>query len=207
MVQKYRILTAMADGVRETKKRETRRAISAAALRLASEHGLHGFTLEQVAVEAGVSPRTFFNYFSSKEAAITGLDDDELASVCIALEQRPADEGPVRALASVVIADDESLPAEAASHALRNELLQRFPELLPHHLAAQRGVERALSDALARRMGSSPFDLYPNVVVAATMGALRAATEWYQLVRPQSSLHEVLLGVVDQVEHGLEARR
>ena len=57
MLHRVGIVDRMADGVREAKKRETRRALSSAALRLAHDRGLHGFTLEEVAHEAGVSAR------------------------------------------------------------------------------------------------------------------------------------------------------
>lgn len=196
----------MPDGLRETKKRETRRAISGAALRLASDRGLHGFTVEEIAREAGVSPRTFFNYFSSKEAAITGLDPDELRVVAVALEQRPSDESPVHALAAAVITDDRTLAAEVEAHTLRNALLARHPELLPHHLAAQQEVNRVLAEALARRLDSSLVDPYPAVVVAATMAALRAGAEWHQQVRPPEPFPETLRKIIEQVAGGLAVR-
>lgn len=196
----------MPDGLRETKKRETRRAISGAALRLASDRGLHGFTVEEIAREAGVSPRTFFNYFSSKEAAITGLDPDELRVVAVALEQRPSDESPVHALAAAVITDDRTLAAEVEAHTLRNALLVQHPELLPHHLAAQQEVNRVLAEALARRLDSSLVDPYPAVVVAATMAALRAGAEWHQRVRPPEPFPETLRKIIEQVAGGLAVR-
>ena len=43
------------------------------ALRLARQHGMRGSTVEDIAAEAGISPRTFFNYFGTKEDAVLGL--------------------------------------------------------------------------------------------------------------------------------------
>src|SRR5207342_1939710 len=54
-------------GMRERKKLATRRALSAAALRLAREHGPQNVRVDDIAEAAGVSPRTYNNYFSSRE--------------------------------------------------------------------------------------------------------------------------------------------
>lgn len=200
------MLCSVPDSLRAAKKRETRRALSSAALRLATERGLHGFTVEEVASAAGVSPRTFFNYFRSKEAAIIGLDEDELSAVCAELEARPADEGPVEALAATMIPHGAALAEEAEAYALRNRLVERYPELLPHHLAVRHQTEAALTSALARRLGASDLDPYPAVVAAATFGALRAATEWHQRVHPPQTLSASLHDAADLVARGLGVR-
>ena len=57
-------------GLRERKKAATREALSTAALRLALEHGPQNVRVDDIAEAAGVSPRTYNNYFSSREAAI-----------------------------------------------------------------------------------------------------------------------------------------
>ena len=57
-------------GMRERKKLATRRALSAAALRLAREHGPQNVRVDDIAEAAGVPPRTYNNYFSSREQAI-----------------------------------------------------------------------------------------------------------------------------------------
>jgi AcrR family transcriptional regulator len=57
-------------GLRERKKQQTLEALSWAAVRLAVERGFDRVLVEDVASAAGVSPRTFNNYFSSKAEAI-----------------------------------------------------------------------------------------------------------------------------------------
>ncbi|WP_083230190.1 TetR/AcrR family transcriptional regulator [Curtobacterium sp. UCD-KPL2560] len=64
--------------LRERKKQQTRQALHDAALTLVSEHGLDGVTVEQICGDADVSPRTFFNYFTSKAHAALGLDTVEV---------------------------------------------------------------------------------------------------------------------------------
>jgi AcrR family transcriptional regulator len=63
--------------LRERKKQQTRQALHDAALTLVSAHGLDGVTVEQICSGADVSPRTFFNYFTSKAHAALGLDTVE----------------------------------------------------------------------------------------------------------------------------------
>jgi AcrR family transcriptional regulator len=62
-----------ADSLREQRKRETSRALTDAARRLSAERGFGGFTVEELCTEVGVSRRTFFNYFASKENAVFGF--------------------------------------------------------------------------------------------------------------------------------------
>src|SRR5579875_1319527 len=63
-----------AGGLRERKKQATRLALHEAALRLTLERGLDRLTVEDISAAAGVSARTFFNYFPGKEQAIIGDD-------------------------------------------------------------------------------------------------------------------------------------
>ncbi len=62
-----------ADSLRDQRKRETSRALTSAARRLTTEKGFAGFTVEELCAEVGVSRRTFFNYFESKENAVFGF--------------------------------------------------------------------------------------------------------------------------------------
>src|SRR3954463_2290534 len=77
-------------GRREAKKRATRDARSAAALRLALEHGPQNVRVDDIASAAGVSPRTYNNYFSSREQAIVAaVTADREARIAAAVLARP----------------------------------------------------------------------------------------------------------------------
>src|SRR3954466_5678630 len=71
-------MTDSAVGVRERRRAETSLRITEVARRLTAERGLHGFTVEQVCEEVGISRRTFFNYFPTKDDAIIGYPEDVL---------------------------------------------------------------------------------------------------------------------------------
>ncbi len=79
-------------GLRERKKLATRKALGMAAMRLAVQRGLDNVLIDDIAAEAGVSPRTFSNYFSSKYEAICALAMDRSRQIGAALRARPAGE-------------------------------------------------------------------------------------------------------------------
>src|SRR6202021_2372965 len=68
-------------GLRERKKLATRQSLRRVALDLVSERGFAHVTVDDIAAAADVSTRTFFNYFPSKEAALFGIDPDQVAEL------------------------------------------------------------------------------------------------------------------------------
>ena len=86
----------MTSGLRERKKLATRLALHEAALRLVAERGLDAVSVDDIADQADVSPRTFFNYFPSKVDAVLGLDPEAPRRQADAFLGRPADESPFR---------------------------------------------------------------------------------------------------------------
>jgi AcrR family transcriptional regulator len=166
--------------LRERKRQETRRAIADAARELALRHGVDGFTIDDIAQAANTSPRTVFNYFESKEAAIIGVDDDAIRDLGQRLIDRPAREAPLTALRNALIVTGEDLDSVAQRWVSRLELVERFPSLLPRHLAAVQAVEDALVVAMSERLRRDVrVDPYPIVVVAASIGAYRSTMTWW----------------------------
>jgi AcrR family transcriptional regulator len=71
-------------GLRERKRSETRAKLEMAAVTLAAREGIEHATLDAICEVAGVSTRTFFNYFDSKEDAILGLKDAAITEADVA---------------------------------------------------------------------------------------------------------------------------
>jgi AcrR family transcriptional regulator len=191
---------AVQHGLRERKKQATRRALQEAALHLVAEHGLDRVTVDDIAAAADVAPRTFFNYFSSKEEALLARDPEKQARVVTELAARPAHEDPLTALHAVLVAQADDMAAQADHWRLRMRLVNDYPQLLPRHLAAFAEGERAMAEAVAIRTGISREDsLYPDLVAAVAIAAMRTAMHRWREAGGTRSLaahiDEAFLGV------------
>lgn len=65
--------TKMTINLRDRRRLQTAREIQLAALRLSLRHGYACVTTDSIAAEAGISTRTFFNYYPNKQAAVLGM--------------------------------------------------------------------------------------------------------------------------------------
>jgi AcrR family transcriptional regulator len=118
-------------GRRERKKRATRCALAAAALRPASERGPAGVTVEDISDAADVSSRTFFNYFGSKEAAILSLAPDAAAELRARVLARPPDEPSLEALRVGLTEASATQTQDAEAWWLKMKLVRDHPTLFP----------------------------------------------------------------------------
>jgi AcrR family transcriptional regulator len=191
---------------RTRRKLATHRALAHAARQLVMERGLADVTIEEIADAAGVSPRTFFNYFSCKEEAIVGVDPSVLTALAEEIEARPADESPVKAISAVLVAAND-LPDTASRWMVRTELMRRHPELVPRHMAGLVQLEAALTGAVARRLGVDPnADPFPALVVAAAVAALRSTMEWWHDNGRPVVLSDALHTAFDTLDAGMARR-
>lgn len=165
------------EGWRERKKQATRRAIKRAALDLALEHGLGSLTVDGISEAAGVSPRTFFNYFGCKEDALV----EESPHVVNVLRERilehPPDVPALQTLRDVMLSGLLPIDADQRAETLaRRRLVQENPSLLPRQMAAYAAIERTMADALAQRLGRDPEeDMEPALLAAMGVAAARVA--------------------------------
>jgi len=142
-------------GLREQKRRATRRALQIALLEGALERGVENVTIDEVCRSAQVSPRTFFNYFASKEEAIAGAPGPfEVPGG--QLERFVAGEHDVLTDLVTMIAGNIDDSDDVEVHRLRKRVLEREPQLLGmrvaetqrfHQSAVQVTVQRLRADA------------------------------------------------------------
>src|ERR1035437_6666050 len=137
--------------LRERKKLATRRSLRRVALDLVAERGFAHVTVEDIAESAEVSPRTFFNYFPSKEAPLFGANPERVA----ALRERLVHEAPgqtaLEALRGVLVGEAQALSGELGGLGRRPGGLEEADERRPCRSSSQSGPGRAPGDGRARR--------------------------------------------------------
>jgi AcrR family transcriptional regulator len=173
--------------LRERKKLATRRSLRRIALDLVAERGFTHVTVEDIAEAAEVSPRTFFNYFPSKEAALFGADPDRVAALCERLVHEAPGQPALEALRVVLVGEARALAEELdelggdpATWLRRMKAAHVDPHLRAAQAAHIAMLECAVAGALAERLDADPEqDPYPGLLAGAAMGVLRAAVTFW----------------------------
>jgi len=210
-------------GVRERKKVATREALSAAALRLARERGPENVRVDDIAEAAGVSPRTYNNYFSSREQAImVALAAERGARVGAALRLRPADEPLERAVVAAVVEqyagdgepDHDALAMITSAPALQAEFLDTIAAIegpLAEAIAARTGTDGPGTDGTGTDgagtdgSGDARGALGPEVLAAAVSAAARVAAERWLRPEPHTPFSAMLLDALTWVTPALRS--
>lgn len=140
-----------APGLREQKRIATKRALQVALLQLSLERGFDNVTVEEVAQAAQVSPRTFFNYFASKEEAVAAPHGPhELTESEIARYEEGAGD-PLTDLI-VVMADRAAGEEDFELHSLRRDLMLRESRLLGDKAGLIQRIREQIVDMIAERL-------------------------------------------------------
>ncbi|MFE4369075.1 TetR family transcriptional regulator [Streptomyces sp. NPDC056835] len=175
--------TGRPEGLRERRRRETHRLLASTALRLVVERGLDRVTVEDVSGAVGVSSRTFFNYFATKEhALLLPYPDQAERSVLVAEAVVTAPDGltPLDAVARAWRPDMERVDADRDEWLARMSVLEDHPSLVSRMIAMGAGDERRMVEAIARRTGLAADDPYPALLYYVAGGALRACLRRWQ---------------------------
>jgi AcrR family transcriptional regulator len=181
-------------GLRERKKRAVRQALGSAALRLAVERGLESVTVDDITAEAGVSLRTFGNYFSSKYEAICALGTDRARRVGAELRGRPAGEPLWDAITAAMLAHYEGAgraPDGAWLAGLKQVL--SAPAIRGEYLKINSEMQEALAEAIAARTGRDlDQDMYPRILAGAVIAAAQVAVRRWAAADPPVPLRPLL---------------
>jgi AcrR family transcriptional regulator len=197
-------------GLRERKKQETRIALSWAAIRLAVERGLDHVRIEDIAAAAGVSTRTFSNYFASKGEAIAARQYDRSRAIATALRERPAGEPLWEAVTHAVLTGfalgepvvDGHKPDQSWLEGVR--LMVAEPSLQGEMHKAVVAGEAEFALAVAERTGTDAAkDVYPQLVAAVVGAAHHVVIQQWLGAEPPPSMEDLLRDVFGRLADGL----
>lgn len=199
MAQKPDVDSAVKEGRRERKRRQTRERIESTALRLFLERGFDATTIEDITEAADVSKRSFFDYFPSKEDVVTAWQDSFSGELIDAVAAQPVGaslvevvEAAIHAALRAAIADPQRLALAA--------LISNTPALRARDQLKYVKLERKLADALQARGHVNEAERFRLCILASVVVTmLRVGGERWSSARQPASLEEFARGMFDKL--------
>ena len=170
-----------AAGLRERKKLMTRQQLSDTATAMFLERGFDAVKVSEVAAACGVSEKTVYNYFPTKESLLLDREDAMTAYVRAAIARTGV--SPVEAVVGVLGDDLDQMtewfdaqrhPAKAISMIRRfGDLVESTASLRAHQRDMMERLVAVAAEAMAERAGVSPEEPEPQIAADALVGLWR----------------------------------
>jgi AcrR family transcriptional regulator len=187
----------------ELRRRSTHEALRRVALAQFASKGFANVTVTKLAEEAGVTERTFFRHFPTKEAVLFQDYETHLEWLADALAQRPASES----LFDAVLASVQSFPHDlelVRQAAIARSTLIDAERIANHLRVVQSSFATVLTEFIKTRSPNVPdIDLVSKVAGAALAAALVVAVEKWGHDGCTGDLGEIVAASVDVVRSGL----
>ena len=187
--------------VRERKKRETWRLVHAAALRLMTERGFDAVSVDDIVAAAGISRRTFFNYFAGKESVVFDPDPDDPQLWADLMAGRPAAEPLWLSLRELLLGYTR---ATAERMVVQRRVRHASPELATCSREVADHFWLALRDWAATRADAPALHL--DLTVNAARTVLNTACPRWTADSGIAGLHELIRTGFDVLGAGLNHR-
>jgi AcrR family transcriptional regulator len=183
----------MRSRLRERMKTELRET----ALEMFIEHGFDNVSSEQIAKRAGVSQRTFYRMFETKEEVLLAWLDHYASPVIQALRDAPSNLSPLEALRMAFIEPARiGEPGQQARDALVQRLIAQSPRLRAGYSERVRLWAKDLAVILAERSGSTlTSDPGPAIWAAAAFAAVSVANDWALEARDENLINDPVAAV------------
>jgi len=162
------------------KQQLVRTALSTAAEELFLANGFEKVTVEQIARAAGVSRRTFFRYYESKEDVMVERSDRLGEQLLAELAARPLNEPPLLAIRNALVPAVESGLAERELVRYVIRLLRETSSLRRAMMERRNRLEERIAALMARRLGAARNDNTPMLLAFVTRALHDTAfNAWY----------------------------
>jgi AcrR family transcriptional regulator len=153
--------------------RRRRYAIAGAAIKLFGEHGLEGTTVDDIAAAAGVSPRTFFRHFETKEQAAFPDHDERIAELRAQLAAHHSSLAPLRVVIELSRQSAHQFLEDPDLYRPRIQLVRANPALRDRERLIDQRYESALAEYLKAELADDPAaGLKSHVIAAAIVAAV-----------------------------------
>lgn len=163
----------VADGLRARKRRETLQRITDAGVQLFVAKGYAAATVDDIAAAAGISRRTFFHYFKSKDDILLSLQAGMGDRIAAALREAPSALKPLAAIRQAVVAVCGTI--SAGDMLALDKLMRSSPAVQARKQASYVAQEQALFAALRERWPEPKRETGLRLVAMAAIGAMRLA--------------------------------
>ncbi|MDT8757241.1 TetR/AcrR family transcriptional regulator [Sphingomonas psychrotolerans] len=184
-------------GVRERKRRETLRRITDAGVCLFIEKGFEGATVEEIAAAAGISRRSFFHYFESKDDILLSLQSDVGELFAAEVRRAPPGGSPFELVRDAALSVCASIPHD--DMLAIDRLMRGSASVQARKQASYRQQEEALFSALRERWPEPDRETRLRVLAMVAVGATRLASETFNKEGGARPFDEVLRGAFDAV--------
>jgi AcrR family transcriptional regulator len=204
---------AQGEGLRERKKRLMRQQLSDTATQMFMERGFDAVRVTEIAEACGVSEKTVFNYFPTKESLILDRLEPTMAALKNGLTQpgaQPAEaalqilDDELTAMTSWLAAQDELAQASAEIRRF-GTLIQATPSLRAHQSGMMDQFTAVAAEILARRAGLSPDAPEPQIAATALLGLwriqFRALSKYLDGTRTPAQVHQAVSAEVNRAAH------
>jgi AcrR family transcriptional regulator len=187
----------------EQRRRSTHEALRRAALASFASKGFANVTVTELAREAGVTERTFFRHFPTKEAVLFQDYETQVEWLADALAQRPASESVFDAVLASVASFPHDLEVVRQAATARNELISA--ERIAGHLrVVQSSFAWVITDFIKNRYSdTTDIDLVAEVAGATLAAALVVAVENWGRNGCTGDLGEITAAAMNLVRSGL----
>jgi len=187
----------------EQRRRSTREALRRAALASFARKGFANVTVTELAREAGVTERTFFRHFPSKEAVLFQDYETQVEWLSEALAQRPASEALIEAVLASIASFPYDLEVVRQAASARAELITA-DRIAGHLRVVQSSFAGVITDFIKGRYPDiSDIDLVAEVAGATIAAALVVAVEHWGRNGCTGDLGEITAAALNLVQSGL----
>jgi AcrR family transcriptional regulator len=190
--------------LREQRRERNAREIQQAAMSLFAARGYAAVTVEDIAREAGISERTFFRYFASKDHLLVAEAGRRIEVIHESLVRQPEDLAAWQALRNAVLDQSASEDEVGRNAAIWAHLTKEAPALLAKMImhGALEGTHN-IEVELARRLGVPATDALPDVMMRVTLAAVQSSYLRWLDDDGAGSLVDLTAAALDLVGEGL----